>query len=125
MTRHSIHVIGLALAGFGLLATAAAQAQTSASDVDCATFLAMGEGQMNALAAVVEGALAASAEAPPMDDAALREAGIDPAAVIETPPPAPGETARVMKEACAAATDAKVMDALTAPQPEAGAPSDG
>ena len=125
MTRHSLHMIALALGGAAVLATAAAQAQTSGSDVDCATFLAMDEGQMNAMAAVVEGELAQGQQPPAVDDAALREAGIDPAAMIETPPPAPGETARVLKEACAAAADATLVDALSAPQPETGKPSDG
>lgn len=125
MTRHSIHAIGLALAGAGLLATAAAQAQTSAADIDCATFMAMNDGQVNAVAAVVEAELAVTAPPPAEANEALLAAGIDPAAVVATPAPAPGETARVLKEACAAAADARLMDALMGPQAGAPAAADG
>ena len=125
MTRHSIHMIGLALAGIGVLATAAAQAQTSAADVDCATFLAMTDGQVNAIAAVVEAELAATTPPPPEANEVLLAAGIDPAALIATPPPAPGETARVLKEACAGASDAGLMDALMGRQAGSPAAADG
>ena len=123
MTRHAFQMSGLALGGLGLLVAAAAQAQTDASAVDCASFLAMGEGQMNSVAALVEAQVDAGLTAPEeIDPQVLLDAGIDPAAGVALPAPLPGETLRVMKEACARVPDANVVDALTAGQTGAAAP---
>ena len=113
MTRSLLPVIGFVLVGVGEPGTATAQAETSATDVDCSTFLAMDDGQMNAVAAAVEMAL--DAETPPAapDPDVLRAAGIDPAGFVPPPPPMPGETRRVLTEACAATGADNVIDALT------------
>jgi hypothetical protein len=81
-------------------APASAQTAAKAGEVACADFLAMEDGQMYAVAAVVEGALKDMMVPPaPLDVALLIEAGIDPAAIVIPLPPMPGETSRVMKEA--------------------------
>lgn len=115
MNRHLSRVIGFALAGLGVLDTAAVQAETKATDLDCASFLAMDSGQMNAIAAVVEAELVAPVPNPIAADV-LVAAGIDPAAGVAAPPPMPGETMRVLQEACTAASGASLLDALNASQ---------
>jgi hypothetical protein len=70
---------------------------------------------MYAVAAVVEGALRDMMVSPaPLDAALLIEAGIDPAAIVMPPPPMPGETSRVMKEACKGSADGDIMGELNA-----------
>lgn len=81
----------------------------------CADFLAIKDDQMYAVAAVVEGALKDIIVSPaPLDVALLIEVGIDPAAIVMPPPPMPGETSRVMKEACEGKEDVNITDALNA-----------
>ena len=123
MSRHVLSTAALALAGLGALFTVAAQAQTDATAVDCESFLAMTDGQRNAVAAVVETALDAPAPVSEADLQVLVDAGVDPAAAVPVPPPAPGETARVLAEACAGAEGGSVMEALSGAAPAAAAAS--
>jgi hypothetical protein len=97
------------------IAPAAAQTTAKAGEVACADFLAIKDDQMYAVAAVVEGALKDIIVSPaPLDVALLIEVGIDPAAIVMPPPPMPGETSRVMKEACEGKEDVNITDALNA-----------
>ena len=128
MIRHSKTFFYAAIAvASALMAPATAQTQGGAEpqggQVACAEFLAMEDGEKNTVAAVVEQALDAESPQPTAEDlAALAAAGIDPAAAVAAAPPEPGETMRVMREACEANAGATIMDALTMP-PEGAATS--
>lgn len=118
MTRHTSFVLIAALCG--VAGPTALLAQAEPPQVNCSAYLAMEDGARNAVAAVVEGLLEEQmATAAPLDPQVLLDAGIDPASVILPPPPMPGETARVLQEACNAASgDGNVMDVLTATRPD-------
>ncbi|WP_394155195.1 hypothetical protein [Loktanella salsilacus] len=120
MIRHprTFFYASLAVAG-ALMAPATAQtgaeAKPAGGQLTCTDFLALEDGEKNAVAAVVEQDLNAQLGQPTPDDlAVLAAAGIDPAAAAPPAMPEPGETMRVMAEACAENADGTVMDALTA-----------
>ena len=92
-----------------------AWAESQPQDVTCSAFLAMDDEGKDAVAAVVESELAVEmADDSTVDLAVLRDAGIDPSAAEPPLPPLPGETVRVLTEACAARGAFPVMQALTA-----------
>ncbi len=127
MIRHPKVFFYAALAvASALMVPATAQTQTEAKpkggQVACAEFLAMEDGAKNTVAAVVEQDLKAQMPQPTQEDLAmLTAAGIDPAAAVAPAPPLPGETMRVMREACEANAGATVMDALTMPPQDTAA----